>query len=227
MSIDLERLTQPFPTQAIQYRTGARGKQLAYIQTHAVIHRLNDATGNQWSFRLTSVEWRGDLVIAIGELEIPGLGTRSGIGVQRVSEGGGEDLVKGVASDALKKCATLFGVGLELYGPDYEAGEAGDQPVAENGLPWHPQSRQAQQAPPEQRGMPVEGGTPNQASPAQVRAIFARAKAQWGMSPDKTKEWVASHFGGKHIDDLTKQEASRILDRWQQEAERVDTAGVQ
>ena len=28
---------------------------------------------------------------------------------------------KGAVSDALKKAATLFGVGLELYGPDYEA----------------------------------------------------------------------------------------------------------
>lgn len=225
--VDLERLTAPFPREAIRQRQGGGGRMLDYLETHTVIRRLNEATGNQWSFRLTSVEWRGELVVAIGELEIPGLGTRSGIGVQRVSEGGGEDLVKGVASDALKKCATLFGVGLELYGPDYEAGEAGDQPVAENGLPWHPQSRQAQQAPPEQRGMPVEGGNPNAASPAQIKAIFGRAKHQWGMEPNATKAWVAKHFNGKHVDDLTKAEASQILDRWQQEAERADTAGVQ
>ncbi len=43
------------------------------------------------------------------------------MGVQKVSERGGEDLVKGAITDAMKKAATLFGVALELYGPDYGA----------------------------------------------------------------------------------------------------------
>ncbi len=121
--VDLDRLTQLFPPHARKQRTGAGGKQLDYIPTHTIIHRLNDATGNRWDFRLTHFDLRGDIYVAVGELTIPGLGTRTGVGVQRVSDKGGEDLVKGAASDCLKKCATLFGVGIELYGPDYEAGE--------------------------------------------------------------------------------------------------------
>lgn len=126
--IDLERLVAPFPKEAHQTRQGGGGKALTYLATHSVIHRLNDATVNRWDFRLTRFELIGDTYVAIGELSIPGLGTRTGIGVQKVAERSGEDLIKGVASDCLKKCATLFGVGLELYGPDYEdeVAEAGE-----------------------------------------------------------------------------------------------------
>ncbi len=138
--IDLQKLTDPFPQQAIRTRQGGGGKALAYVATHTVIHRLNDATGNHWDFRLTRLDWHGDLLIAVGELTIPGLGTRTGIGVQKVIERAGEDLVKGAASDCLKKCATLFGVGIELYGPDYEAGEAGE--VADTSHPAHEAARQ-------------------------------------------------------------------------------------
>jgi len=67
------------------------------------------------------------------------------MGVQMVSERGGEDLVKGAITDAMKKAATLFGVGLELYGPDY-GDNAQDTP-----RPAPTQQRpaeRAQQAPP-------------------------------------------------------------------------------
>lgn len=118
--VDLDRLTAVFPKEALQTRQGGGGKALTYIATHSVIRRLNDATRNRWDFRLIRFELIGDTYVAIGELTIPGLGTRTGIGVQKVAERSGEDLVKGCASDALKKAATCFGVGLELYGPDYE-----------------------------------------------------------------------------------------------------------
>jgi len=48
--------------------------------------------------------------VVTGELEIPGLGARQAQGVQAIDPGSGEDLLKGASSDALKKCATLFGV---------------------------------------------------------------------------------------------------------------------
>lgn len=120
-SVDLDELTKPFPKHAIKQRQGGGNRMYDYVETDTVIRRLNRATGNRWSFRVTGSEWRNALLIVSGELTIPGLGTRSGTGVQLVSERGGEDLVKGGASDCLKKCATLFGVALELYGEDLEA----------------------------------------------------------------------------------------------------------
>jgi len=118
--VDTATLTKPFPKNAIKQRQGGGGKMLDYVETHSVIHRLNEATANCWDFKVTRFEQTGDLIIALGELTIPGLGTRTGTGVQKVTERGGEDLVKGAVSDCLKKAATLFGVGLELYGIDYE-----------------------------------------------------------------------------------------------------------
>lgn len=134
----LSRLGAEFPRAAIKHRQGGGGRGFDYFETHTIINRLNNVA-ESWDFRITRFDLQGDTYIAIGELTIPGLGTRTGIGVQRVSERSGEDLVKGVSSDALKKAATLFGVGLELYGPDYEGGETAHQePPAKSRQPKQP-----------------------------------------------------------------------------------------
>lgn len=118
---NLAILTAPFPQSAIKSRAGGGGKQLSYVETHTVIHRLNAATGNCWNFSILRESMEGNLLVCHGELTLPGLGSRQAIGVQLITEKGGEDLRKGAASDSIKKCSTLFGVGLELYGPDYGA----------------------------------------------------------------------------------------------------------
>lgn len=136
----LAALGQAFPEHAIKTRQGRGGRGFRYVETHTVIHRLNSACPEGWSWRITRVEWRPDVLVVTGELEIPGLGSRAGTGIQELGEKtGGGDLIKGAASDALKKAATLFGVGLELYGPDYEAGEIGAAAPA----PTNPESDQA------------------------------------------------------------------------------------
>lgn len=120
--VDLEILTRPFPETAIKQREGGGGRMLDYVEGHTVIHRLNEATDNEWTLEVKKLEFRSDLTIAHVALTLPGLGTREHIGIQEV-RGSAGDLTKGAITDALKKAATLFGVGLELYGPDYEAGE--------------------------------------------------------------------------------------------------------
>jgi hypothetical protein len=131
---DNDRLRQaleaPFPDHAIKNRKGGGGSSFDYVEGFTIIRRLNEATGGTWDWAIRSFEFRPlpptkmgkdqSLVVVTGELTIPGLGTRAGVGVQKVSEDGGEDLVKGASTDALKKAATLFGVALDLYGPDYE-----------------------------------------------------------------------------------------------------------
>ncbi len=127
----LAGLGKPFPPQAVKQRQGGGNRMLSYISGDTVIRRLNDVA-KSWDFRIVSSEWttmrqRGaevPMFMVTGELTIPGLGTRSGIGVQMINDNGGEDLVKGAQTDALKKAAVSFGVGIELYGPDLEAGEA-------------------------------------------------------------------------------------------------------
>lgn len=123
-TVNIEELTKPFPPEAIKSREGAGKKRFDYVSVDTVIRRLNRACGS-WDWVITRVEWRddakGSLCIVYGELTIPPLGKRSGVGVQSVSERGGEDLIKGASGDGLKKAATLFGVAIDLYGPDAEA----------------------------------------------------------------------------------------------------------
>ncbi len=125
MSVDV--LYREFPAVAIKERTVGGGRKLSYVEGHSVIHRLNEATGNRWDLSVRAIDQMQigtqTIVRAHVALSIPGLGTREHIGVQAVADRSGEDLVKGAITDALKKAATLFGVGLHLYGPDYEAGE--------------------------------------------------------------------------------------------------------
>src|SRR5690606_22229652 len=159
-------LGKPFPKTAIKQRRGGGGKSLSYVETHTVIHRLNSATNGDWSFHIRDVQWRNDVLMVQGELTIPGLGTRSGFGVQQVVERAGEDLVKGAASDALKKCATLFGVALELYGSDYEA----------NMPPQAPQT--ARNAPKPANATPDTNAPANLDRERVLKALHAEGKKQ-------------------------------------------------
>lgn len=125
----VKKLSDPFPPQALRQREGQGGKRFTYVEGQTVIRRLNEATEGRWDMRIVNTEWRADLLIVTVELTIPGLGSRQHIGVQRVSERGGEDLLKGAVTDAMKKAATLFGVGIDLYGADYESDDYAPPPT--------------------------------------------------------------------------------------------------
>ncbi len=125
----LDLLGRRFRPEVIQERK-IGGRQVAYVPVAAVIDRLNRAC-NTWNFRIVSRDretmilnrWNQEtrkaeprevaVSIVIGELTIPGIGTRQALGVQALDDGSGEDLLKGAGSDALKKCASLFNVPLE------------------------------------------------------------------------------------------------------------------
>lgn len=194
--INLGKLTEAFPRNAIKTRRGGGGKDLQYVEGHTVIHRLNDATGNQWNLELRALDTmqlgNRTMLRAHVALTLPGLGTREHIGIQMVDERGGEDLVKGAVTDALKKAATLFGVGLELYGPDYEAVERPDAPprnrvTSRNTFPDAPQSPTAN----ETREKASEHPTMDQRG---LTAIFALTN-QRGISNDDLHTIVRHRYG--------------------------------
>lgn len=125
----VDLLRRRFRPELVQQRK-ISGRQVAYLPVAAVIDRLNRAC-NSWDFRIVSRDretmqlnrWNDatrkseprevQVSIVVGELEIPELGSRQAIGVQALDDGSGEDLLKGAASDSLKKCASLFGVSVE------------------------------------------------------------------------------------------------------------------
>lgn len=123
-------LTEPFPAEAIEEKGGK-----PYLPHEVVRQRLIEATGNCFDWSIDQVLFRDDGVtrrpadrttgevrkpmsmIVIGTLTIPGLGSRAGIGAHPLDEGAGEDAAyKSAESDALKRAAMAFGVGLrQLY----------------------------------------------------------------------------------------------------------------
>jgi hypothetical protein len=117
-----------------------------YIETSAVIQRLNDSLGYEgWSFEVVEQAEMSDEAIVKGRLVVYYEGKtiireqfgshpyqkRRGTG-EIISKG---DVLKSAASDALKKCASLLGIGLHVYADDgsYRSfganGEVVDSPV--------------------------------------------------------------------------------------------------
>jgi hypothetical protein len=118
MSLDI--LTRPFPLAEVKQRKNEAGKTFDYVEAHSVISRLNEAFQGAWSFRVVQHQMVEHEVIVLGELSGDGLVKQQfGSAVFR-PEGPDAmtvgDTFKAAASDALKKCATEFGVALELYG---------------------------------------------------------------------------------------------------------------
>jgi len=117
-----ELLEKPFTPEQIKQREGNFGT-LDYIEGHAIIQRLNDAFDARWSFEVLEHEIQKDTdeVIVLGKLSA-GEVVKTQFGSSRITRARetGEiisltDDLKAAATDALKKAATLLGVGLHLY----------------------------------------------------------------------------------------------------------------
>jgi len=147
-AMNLEVLTRPFEAGQIKQREGRGGKRLDYIETHAVITRLNEAFGGAWSFEVADYKSMEGEVVVRGRLTAGGqikeqFGSAS---ISRSKDSGkpisvGDDL-KSAASDALKKCATLFGVGLHLYDPGFRRDRPQAPAAAPEGRGMAPAARQ-------------------------------------------------------------------------------------
>ncbi len=118
-----ELLEKPFDPEQIKQREGHFGKMLDYIEGHSVIQRLNDAFDAKWSFEILEhkVLSETDEVIVLGKLSASEV-VKTQFGSSRITRAkeSGEmislaDDLKAGATDALKKAATLLGVGLKLY----------------------------------------------------------------------------------------------------------------
>ena len=117
-----ELLEKPFLESEIRQREGGNGKTLDYVEGHTVIARLNEAFAGNWDFIVKSFdvnEARGE-VLVVGRLTAEGI-TKMQFGSSSITRHKTTkepvsiaDDLKAAATDALKKCATLFGVALAL-----------------------------------------------------------------------------------------------------------------
>jgi len=115
-------LEQPFDAKYIKQRKGRGTMMLDYLETHIVIQRLNDSLDGNWNFEIVGYQQMADEVVVLGKLTAEGV-TKMQFGSSAIARAKstneiisiGDDF-KSAASDCLKKCATLLGVGLHLYG---------------------------------------------------------------------------------------------------------------
>ena len=116
-------LEKPFEPNQVKQRQGNFGHILDYVEGHVVTSRLNDAFDGNWTFEI--VKYRilkdTDEVLVLGKLTAEGI-TKMAFGSKQIERNKdtkaiislGDDL-KAASTDALKKAASLLGVGLYLY----------------------------------------------------------------------------------------------------------------
>jgi len=140
-----ELLEQKFGPEQIKQREGNFGKMLDYIEGHAVIQRLNDAFDADWSFVIVKHEIikETDEVIVLGKL---GAGTirKTQFGASRITRARNTgdmmslaDDLKAAATDSLKKCATMLGIGLHLYNKTETTSQRSNGGNHSNGQGWN------------------------------------------------------------------------------------------
>ena len=111
-------LKRPFAAHVIKSRK-IGGRDVSYIAVADVIERLNKAAP-VWSWQVTRIEVitmpimrKGQLVDTpvvhvVGQLSIPGLGSREGVGTAPCEND--ENATKIAESDAVKRASSMFGV---------------------------------------------------------------------------------------------------------------------
>ena len=116
--VKLDVLTRPFGVTEIKQRKTEEGRTFDYVEAHSVITRLNEAFEGAWSFRVLQSQVVDHEVIILGELSADDQVKQQFGSAKYDKRGGGllaGDAFKAAASDGLKKYATEFGVGLDLY----------------------------------------------------------------------------------------------------------------
>lgn len=127
-------LSQRTPQSEIRLRKGKGGRQFRYVDHAYVTRLLNNAFGWAWDFEILETElltWNDKPfeVRCIGRLTVNANGARivktqcGSQAIEFMSDGSGTpvtigDAYKGAASDAIKKCASLLGIALDLYDSD-------------------------------------------------------------------------------------------------------------
>lgn len=124
-----EMLEAPFPKELVKTRKGAFGQMLSYVEGIEYVRRLNDVFAASWSFEVVSHQILENEVIVLGKLSVDGV-VKQAFGGSQVTRTRDEgelvslaDDLKASATDSLKKCCSLLGVGLYLYADENGKGE--------------------------------------------------------------------------------------------------------
>lgn len=211
-------MSQRTPENEIRTRPGRGGKPLKYTDGAYVIRTLNEAFGWDWDFVSDNeqliefggapfeVKVRGTLTVRYKGLSV----TKTQFGCQPIemlSNGTKPvsigDAYKGAATDAMKKCASLLGIALDLYDSDYRADKYEEpEPV---------------------RSVKLEGAQPTD-SPAEILRGLCR---KLGFTDGQLFRWLTQKFAGVTgadtvdlaLNALKPEELSQAIDIFRQKVE--------
>ena len=204
-----EILEKPFTPEQIKRRQGTNGDVLDYIEGCAVIQRLNECFDAEWIFDIQEHRVYEDEVVVLAKLTAQGV-SKSQFGKSRITRSKkdnsiislGDDL-KAAATDCIKKCATLFGVGLHLY---FDVPQTGNENSRANGIGNGNGEHRS-------NGSGANGSDAGRLTAKQLSAIFSLAKAR-GWSNKQVHDFAQEMFG-KLPDFLNKREASAVIQHLQ------------
>lgn len=228
--IVIDKLSEPFDDSQVFHRVDERtGKNLSYVSAANVYRRLNEAAPG-WEFGITNTSMktietkRGPITVAVvtGALTIPGIGTRMGMGSAPIYA---PDDFKAATTDSLKRCASLFGVALYLYGGD-ESSPQNYQQQQQQQPPQAPQQQRQQYPQQHPQGQQQGGGGYDNSQPVQynpnndsgeMRTDPQARKLGFELGDKNIGLTAASNqagipVSGDSIDTITKKQATALID---------------
>ncbi|HKP51479.1 MAG TPA: Rad52/Rad22 family DNA repair protein [Chloroflexia bacterium] len=220
-------LLQRTPRQEIKMRQGRGGLQFAYVEHGYVTERLNMVFGFNWDFEIIDKQILEDEVIVEAKLTVR---TPKGQTIVKTQFGGADikrhasgpkmgrplsiaDDYKAAGSDALKKCASLLGIGLDLYGRD-RIDEDSPKP-AEQPTPVHvpePLKRDAANI------TPLNAPAAGSSTSSQIQEI-GRLARQCGMPISE----LCATLGVSDLSELTEARSERVIKRLRQRASEASS----
>jgi len=192
--MDSELIEKEFDRSLIKTRKGRSGTTLSYVETSEYIKRLNQVFDYNWSFEIVDEKVDSGFVIVRGKLTAEGT-TKMQYGTSQVTVGkdSGEvlaigDDMKSAGSDALKKCCSLFGIGLHLYN-DADNGNGGNG----NGM-----------------NRPTGNKGNDLATKAQLGKIKA-VRTKLGMTSNDVLDLIERMYNTRNVNALNKEMASSVI----------------
>jgi len=207
-------LEKPFEPNQIKQRQGNFGHILDYVEGHVVTSRLNEAFDGNWSFEIVKyriLKETGE-VIVLGKLTAENV-TKMSFGSKEIARNKdtraiislGDDL-KAASTDALKKAASLLGVGLYLYSEKRPNGKSDDgRPELDRGASAGSEKNQPG-AKNESTTADANGG---RLTNKQLAMIFAVGKSK-GLQTKEIKDKALATFS-RNLNFLSKAEASTFI----------------
>lgn len=225
-------LLQRTPREEIKLRQGRGGMKFSYVEHGYVTERLNLVFGFNWDFEIVDKQILEDEVVVEARLTVRTPGGQTivktqfgGADIKRHSSGpkSGRPLsiaddFKAAGSDALKKCASLLGIGLDLYGRD-RPDEADDTPHQMVSAA-QTTARQGSVQPQEDKAISHIGGqNPGLCKAAQLKEI-GQLVSQASMSASE----LCHALGVVELSELTEARAQRVIGRLRQIAQGQEQA---